>query len=196
MIQYTVRFWQCLATIIISLIAAATFAIPFCFIDDGIILSHAVMPFIKSNENPITVEFMAQIDSAFLNLTKISLSEGFASLLPKLSFYSIYVFYGILAFNIVFSLLAIFTQLEAVRFFAKIISVIAGFLMIAIAILSAVHIVGVVSSYLAVESENLIETLTVAAKESGILYFLGVFIFSIVMATKQFGWFALKDLDD
>lgn len=194
----TVRSGQCLMTLLIALIAAATLAIPF-IIDDAngsITYSYQVMPFLKLSETPISLEFMANIDNSLLALFNLTLDEQLLNLIYNVSYYTIYAFYGIIAFDIVFALLTLLTQFSGIRVFARIISIIGGIAMIFIAIISLAHIIGLINYYIILSGTFQPDLIMQIIKLSGVLLFIGMFIFSLVLIRNQFSWFAKKDLDD
>ncbi|MBP5465982.1 MAG: hypothetical protein J6Y43_00255, partial [Clostridia bacterium] len=100
--------------------------------------------------------------------------------------YGFAAFYGILAFDIVFAILLMIIRSEVLRVLLRTISVLLGLVMIAVNIVMLATVAGVFTSYFRSGTEMPIFDYI---KNSGVIFFFGVMLFSLIAAKKQFSSF-------
>ena len=187
----TIRKGQCFGTLIWAIIGLALLFVPYTILEEEMIFTHKVMPFISSNVDSLSLESIAlQVASAF-SVVGLELSTEIFELVSKISFYGLYAFFGIFAFDFIFSFLLLIFGGEVLRKIAKIITIFAGIAFILIAITSLINLIGVINLGLSF-GVGIIEVV----KTSGAIFYLVAFIFSLMFTKKQFRWFAKEDLDD
>lgn len=173
---------QCIGTIIFSVLALVVLFIPYTFGNSGMKFAFALCPIF--GDGTITE-------------TPIIISQGAATLFGMESLIDIFqilldldtlIFIFIIFFNVFFSLVLAISKSEILRFVCKIITIIAGFLMIVIMLSSILHLVGIIGALTSgvVEMQNFMAELEV----SGVLFALGSAIISGLMIKRQFCSFA------
>ncbi|MBO4251441.1 MAG: hypothetical protein J5911_02130 [Clostridia bacterium] len=123
--------------------------------------------------------------TALFDIIKLSsvLTPEILNLLP----YSIYAFYAIVAFDLVFGIILMMARVESLRIILKVISVLLGFVMLAVTIISLMPVVGFFAQYF---SGAFGEALIIdCIKNTGIMYFFGFMIFSLILMICQFSSF-------
>ncbi len=178
-----VNIKQCFGTIFMSLIAACVALIPVTFGATGINMLYTQLPLV-GDETFIATSLSTLV--GFAEVTK--LGADIIEILAMVMEYAPYAYFGILTANIVFALLLIITRSQILRFIFKIISILAGFAMLAVALNYIVYIVGFAGFIIqgAIPPENIMSSL----ESSGILAALGFVIMSFSMTGKQFRYFA------
>lgn len=174
---------QCLGSLISSIIALCVFLIPMTFGSAGFNLTYKFLPIIGDGSIFATQEIMC------INFASLAgLSDEIVSILKMVMEYGLYAYVGILAFNILFSLLLIITRSQILRCFCKIISIISGIAMIIISASCLVYIAGFAGKF--IMNAGAIETIMVDLEVSGLLFILGLIIFAIRHSIKQFKWYS------
>ena len=171
-----------LAQLFLCLLAAATLAIPLAFEPELDFAFNHVMPIAESDINAIQITFI-QAFLETLNLTSL-VPESVFEIIP----YVIYAFYAVLAFDIFFTLVMMILRNEIMRIILRAISVLLGFVMLAVFLVSLVSVAGFFTYYL---NDGFGDGALIfdCIKNSGFLFFLGVTLFSIITAIKQFSSF-------
>lgn len=174
---------QCFGTIFMSLIAACVALIPVTFGAAGINMLYTQLPLV-GDETFIATSLSTLV--GFAEVTK--LGADIIEILAMVMEYAPYAYFGILAANIVFSLLLIITRSQILRLIFKIITIIAGFAMLAVALCYIVYIVGFAGFFIqgTIPADQIMQHL----ETSGILVALGFVIMGFSMTGKQFRYFA------
>ncbi len=171
---------QCVGTIFACLFACLIVFVPFNFGEAGFKFFKDAMPILGDGSYESTHFLMT---SNFLQAFNLN----FQSVFELLSRYVPYIFFGIIAIDIVMALLLIIFQLTFFRVLFKIISIIFAFAMLGVALYYVIYIVGFILPILnVVEPVNIMTHL----EASGILYALVIMIFAFSFIGKQFKWFA------
>lgn len=165
--------------LIFCIIAAATLLIPFTIEPIEFSFNH-IMPIAKSEINGIQNFYLLAL------FDTIGITEAIPQVIYDILPYALYAFYGILAFDIVFALLLMIIRNEVMRVIFRAISVLLGFIMLAANIVMLATVAGVITYYLKYVSETPIFEFL---KNSGVFFFLGVMIFSLIGTVKQFSSF-------
>ncbi len=167
--------------IIFCIIAAATLLIPFTIDPMEFSFNH-IMPIAESDINVWQNAYISILFDI----------AGIADKIPQIIYdiipYGFVAFYGILAFNIVFALLMMIIRNEVMRAILRAISVLLGFVMLAVNLVMLASVAGVFANYfknLAGSGAPIFDYL----KNSGVIYFLGVMVFSLIGMVKQFSSF-------
>lgn len=171
---------QCVSTIIISLIALCVIFIPITFGNIGIKLTYKSLPLVGDGtlqliQADIAMGFSLLINQDISSLVSTALNIGTIA------------FFVILLANILFSLILIITRSQICRIIFKTYTILAGFVMICILLLSLIHIGGIIG--LIVKGEVELEAIMTLLEKSAILTMLGMAIMSGVLISKQFKWF-------
>lgn len=178
--EKNVSIKQCVTTIIASVVALLVLLIPVDLVNGTMALN--TMPIIGDESF-----FVAQLQMAygfnFLAGLDIAICETIGMVLN----YSLYGYIGILALDILFSLLLIATKSVIARRIFKFFTIIFGFVMLAIALCQLLHIGGFIGLTIGqMQPENNI----VIPDMNGLIFSIAVFFVSIVMIKRQFNWFA------
>ncbi len=170
---------QCVGTIFACLFACLIVFVPFHFGSTSVLYKD-VMPIIGDGSAQITHLDMTTTFFETFNL-------NYSTILELLSQYVPYVFFGILAVDIVMALLLIIFQATFLRVIFKIISIIFGFAMLGVALYYLIYIAGFIIPCL-----NLTEPFDFMSylDTSGVLVALVMVIFGFMFMGKQFKWFA------
>lgn len=174
---------QCFGTIFMSLIAACVALIPVTFGSGGINMLYTRLPLV--GDETFIVQSVSFVPF-FGEVTK--LGADVIEILAMVMEYAPYAYFGILAANIVFSLLLIITRSQILRFIFKIITIFAGFAMLIVALNYIVYIVGFAGLFIqgTIPAEQIMQYL----ETSGILVALGFVIMGFSMTGKQFRYFS------
>ena len=148
---------QCLATIFFSLFAACSILIPFTFGNAGI---HYTFEYLFTG-NPLLPESVSNG-----TLALFALDASMAPTISTILGYNGLIFVGILAFNILASLLIIIIRSEILRLICKILSVIFGFAMIVLLASALIYIAGFAGTF--IMALQPIDNLMVELESSGI----------------------------
>lgn len=173
---------QCIRTILFSIFAFCVALIPATFGNTGINITLNTLPIIGDGSISNAQLGSATGFAALLNMD--SLLDTISSLLNL----SVIAYFGILAANVLFSLFLAITRFQVLRVIFKIYSILAGFAMIFILLMSLVHLMGFFG--LIIQGIIPIETVMTAIETSAILTAIGLAIFSGLLIGRQFKWFA------
>ena len=174
---------QCVGILISSIVALCIFLIPMTFGSAGLAPTYKFLPIIGNGSIFATQEIMCV---NFVEL--VGLSEDFIPIIAMIMEYGLYAFVGILAFNIFFSLILIISGSQILRLICKTISSFAGVAMIVISLSCLVYIAGFAGKF--IMNAGAIETIMIVLEASGLLFILGMLIFSIRHSIKQFKWYS------
>lgn len=177
--QKNVSTKQCIVTIIGSLIALLVLLVPVDFVNMK--FAFASLPFIGDGSM-----FVVQNEIANGLGYLAPLSSEICALVGMVLNYATYAYVGILALNILFSLILIITRSVIARSFFKVLSIIFGILMIAIAVSQVAFIGGFIGLTIA----SFTTPGVVTPADNGILFVIAVLCVSIVMVKRQFNWFS------
>ena len=169
---------QCVIILIFSIVAICTILIPFKFSGADFALYH--LPITGNGE---LVLFQADYVCAIFQMAGITAPK----FLLTISNISLYVFYAILIFDFLASLLLICWRNNVVRIICKIISIIAGVAMIAICLLYFFYIIGFIANIASNLTAELNTLLLI--QEGGLLFIFAIFIISFLLISRQFKWF-------
>lgn len=170
--------------IIFCIIAAATLLIPFTIDPMEFSFNH-IMPIAESDINVW--------QNAYINI--LFDTVGIADKIPQVIYdiipYGLAAFYGILAFDIVFALLMMIIRNEVMRVLLRAISVLLGFAMLAVNLVMLASVAGVATYYLKYVADSGTPIFDFL-KNSGVFFFFGVMVFSLIGMVKQFSSFFAK----
>lgn len=175
-----VSILNCLKTILVCMIFCCVALIPFTFTDQGIVLTYKLLPFVGDGS------LSGTIIGTWLTQATITMIPALASIsmvLDVIFTYCVYAYFGILAADVLFSLLLIVTRWRVLRFFFRLFSLIFSIASLVIALSFLAYIVITVMTQIHVI--GIMPTL----KETGILSALGFFICSIGIFRRQLKWF-------
>ncbi|MBQ8762453.1 MAG: hypothetical protein IJZ26_04015 [Clostridia bacterium] len=120
------------------------------------------------------------------NTLGVFLTPEITQILQTVYNYTLLAFYGILAFNIVFSIFLILTRSRFIRGIARIISYFAGIAMFFIFIVSLVYILSfVLHCALGQNQTAILQTVY----DTGVFVYLAVAFFSVMLINRQKRWF-------
>ncbi len=174
---------QCITQIIFSIFACVIALIPLTFGSIKLTMTYEYLPIIGNNTISI---YNTSIFNNCVKLLKIP-----AQISEYISFaftHNVSIYFYILAFNIVASLLLAIIRISILRFIFKIVSICAGIVMILIAITNVLYIIGFAGIFILGELPP--DKIMLALETSRVLLSLGLIIFSLIMAKKQFKYFA------
>lgn len=177
------RVWigQCVRIIIFCLIVFCTVLIPFS-LNGEMVMAYAKLPLIGNSE------IITHATNSALGLKSlIGIPSESMDIINFIYQSYVYFFYGILLADIIFAILLIITRLNGLRIAFKIISIIFAFIMLAITLANVGYILGLI--YYAILNLGFEEVLPTILG-SGIIYALGLAIFSGILIKRQFAWFA------
>ena len=174
---------QCFGTIFSSLFAALVALIPVTFGSVGITFLYKTLP-IVGDESFIALSLSTL--PGFEAVTKLDAS--IIEILSMIMEYAPYAFFGILAGNIAFSFLLIITRSQILRVFFKIITIFAGFAMLAVTLIYLVYIIGFAGYF--IQGMIPIDKIMPSLETSGFLVALGFIFMGFSMTGKQFKYFA------
>lgn len=167
--------------LILCLLAAATLCIPYVL--------EPQMEFTFKRIIPIGDSAVSADQGAYI--TAIAETLGIASSIPEAIFnmlpYSIYAFYGIIAFDLVFTLLMMILRNEILRQILRALSILLGFVLLVLALVNLLTVAGFFAKYLS-GGFGEIEIFD-CIKNYGLLFFLGLTVFSFICMIKQFSSF-------
>ena len=161
------------------IIAIATLAIPFA-LDPMVFTFNLAMPIGGPN-------YITNIQEMFVS----AVIDGFAiqdyvpEIVTQLLPYSLYAFYAVIAYDFLFIILLMILRFDGLRVFFRIIGVLLGFVLLAVAIIALATVVGFVMYYLAGDFGDGASILD-CIKNNGVLFYLGVTIFAFIATGKQF----------
>ena len=153
------------------ILALATLFVPFAL---------STMTFaVSSFDNIATAQ--SNYLTAFVQLLSFSIT------LPSAISYVIYLFYGIVGITFLFTLIMMFMKNELVRQTLRLISVIIGFVMIAIFLINLLTVAGFFTFYMngGFGNELIVDCIT----EKGLLFFLALTFMSAIGMIKYFSSF-------
>lgn len=171
--------------IIFCIIAAATLLIPFTIDPMEFSFNH-IMPIAESDINVWQSEFYLPALYEVIGITD-KVPQVINDIIP----YAFVAFYGILAFDIVFALLMMIIRNEAMRVILRAISVLLGFVMLAVNLVMLASVAGVATYYLKYVADSGTPIFDFL-KNSGVFFFFGVMVFSLIGMVKQFSSFFAK----
>ena len=175
---------SCVKTIIFSLIAMATLFVPY-YINGGTIkFPFSVFPIIGDG-----TFFEAFALEPVLLVVEHLLGTNYTTYVNLILAYNIQIFYGILIFNIVASLLLIIARFNGLRIFFKIFSIIFAISLIVINLTFLATIVLKIIYYFNVYGMEF-TPLWPFILQNGIIYYFVLMIFSLILIFKQFKWFS------
>lgn len=171
---------QCIETIIISLFAFLVAFIPATFGNAGIRSTFSSLSLFGDGS---IINAHTQSATGINYLFSIGNINLFASLMNVATT----AFFCILIINVILSLFLAISRFEKCRIFFKVYSIIAGFAMIFIYIISLIQIVGIAGFI--IQSTQSIESILLAIDTSAILTAICLLIFAGILTKKQFKWF-------
>lgn len=170
---------QSIGIIIFCLFTALILLVPFTFGNAGIHYSYeSLLGFFNGNQ-----------------VVPVAVSDGLIALfgssiggiiLPLLNYYPI-IFFGIILFDILAALITIIFRSEIMRLIFKILSIIFGFVMIALASCALLHVAGIAGQF--IMGIQPMDALMPILEQSGVLFAIAVLVFAILLSPKQFRWF-------
>ena len=167
--------------LILCLLAAATLCIPYVLEPQMIFTFNQVMPI---GNSVVSVDQSAYLAAIFETLNVASrIPEAVTNILP----YALYVFYGIIAFNILFTILMMFLRNEIMRQLLRALSILFGFVLILVSVVNLLTIAGFFSKYLAGGFGD--SAIFDCIKNNGLIFFVGLTVFSFICMIKQFSSF-------
>ena len=181
---------QCVFTIIISLIMVAVAFIPLTFGNAG--YNFAFKSLIGGNaEKQIFADALLTGFNGLFTVFGMKDSPIVLTVVTVMG-YATYAYFGILALNIVMALILAVSRSEALRVVFKVISIIAGVLMLVIAVAYLAHFVGCIFATISSMQlgEDFLNSLLSTIDTCGLLFSVGMVIFASIMVKKQFKWFA------
>ncbi len=180
---------QCVGTVIFCIIAACIAFIPYV-ISDQLIYAYQVLPSLSGgitfNEVYLGHQ-VAMISELFAIIPALAI-PAIQTYLPIAMQYSSLIFFGILALDIVFCILLFITRSTILRFLFKIISILCGFIMLALFLCGLLYICGFLCCF--INGSLLFEEILQHAKLYGVVYYLGFMVASAMLIKRQFKWFA------
>ena len=174
---------SCVATIIVSLIAACIAFVPFAF--SPLALTYTKLPFIGDGT---IFASSAKAATDLLTLLPIGGNEFVANLLNNAYAYFYYAYFGILAANIVFALVLSILRFNALRIIFRILSIFFGIAMILLTVLAAGYVF--IYVYAAIKEGGVVSDILNRLTNDGILFHFVMFIFGLIFIGRQFSWFA------
>ena len=179
-----VNIKQCIFTIIGALLGCLALLLPATFGDKFTFLFEYT-PFISKAESfdmTSTMFIMQGLNEFF------KFDESILEYILIAFSYAPYVYFGILAIDVLFALLLIITRSQIMRIIFKVISILLAFVMLAFAICYIAYIVGFAGLFIFAICK--IEDLITALNNSGLLVALGFVVFGFIFTGKQLKWFA------
>ncbi len=169
---------QCVGALIFVLVAFCTVLIPFLFEGPDFAFNH--LPLVGDGD---IIPMLDTYTNAFFKVINIQTPL----IMTYVSNYCLYVFYGILAFDLLFCLFLIIIRCNGIRIFCKIISILAGILMFALTFVFLFYVVGFIINI----SQNITPEMDILSliQQGGLIYLFSLFIFSFLLISKQFKWF-------
>ena len=168
--------------LILCLIAAATLLIPVAIEPAVIFAVNKITPIGTTSEvAAVQITFSRAVFEALNMVDKIP--EPFFNSLP----YAMYGFYGIVAFDLLFTLILMVLRSEILRQIARAVSIFLGFIMIFITLAFIPAIAGFFTYFMQGGFGDAL--IFDCIKNGGLLFFAGLFIMSIVVTTNQFSSF-------
>ena len=167
--------------LLLCLFAAATLFIPYVFDPQIEFTFNRIMPignsFVSADQSVYILAIFEKLGIA------AAVPEAIFKILP----YTIYVFYGIIAFDIVFTLFMMVLRNEIVRQSLRALSIFFGFVLFILFIVNLSAVAGFFAKYL---SGGFGDTPIIdCIKNNGLLFFLGLTVFSLICMIKQFSSF-------
>lgn len=167
--------------LILCLLAAATLCIPYVLEPQMEFTFNRIMPIGNSAVSADQGTYiMAILDTIGI---VSSIPEAVFELLP----YTIYAFYGIIAFDIFFTLLMMILRNEIIRQILRALSIFLGFVLIVLSLLNLLTVAGFFARYLSGGFGD--SEIFDCIKNNGLLFFLGLTVFSFICMIKQFSSF-------
>ncbi len=172
---------QCVGTIFFCIFALLVVLIPVNFVD--MTMAYNVLPFIGDSSIFETQAILIQGFGAFSGLEDTILKT-----LQLVLYYATYGYLGIVALNIVFSLLLIVTRSVTLRVIFKILSILFGFAMIAIMAAHLIYLGGYIGIMLTDMSSG--AEISNIPDNNALLFGIAVSIMSGLLIKRQFCWYA------
>ncbi len=175
---------QCVFTIIGALIGCIALLLPATFGNEFSFL-YQHFPFIseaQSFDTTSTTNILYGLQALFgLDVSLLETLGSIYSIAP-------FIYFGILGFDLIMSIILIICRSQILRLICKILSIILAFVMLAFAILYLLYIVGFAGlfTHSIIKIENLLSSLD----KSGILVALGFVVLGFTFTKKQFKWFS------
>ncbi len=169
---------QCVGMLIFSIFTICTIFIPFKFAGPDFAFNH--LPVIGNGD---IVTSQLSYTSSIFSMLKMSMPSIFETIANA----SIYIFYGIVLFDLLGALLLIIIRSSVLRIIFKVISIFAGFAMLLMFFVHLFYIFG----FIAFIAENLNADINVLnlIQEGGLIFIVVLFLFSFLLISKQFKWF-------
>ncbi len=168
--------------LLFCLIAAATLFIPFAFEPSINFSFNNIMPF---GDSVITAAQATYINSF---AATVGIPESVMEIVNTIAPYSVYAFYGIIAFDLLFTLILMVLRNEIVRQIVRIFSVLFGFVML----LANVYLILTVAGFFMYYFNNGFgegQPIFDCMKNNGLFFYFGVMVFSFIGTIKQFSSF-------
>ncbi len=176
---------DCVKIIIFSVIMLLIAFIPFSFSSDTTsqVLSLKILPIIGSEQE--ILESSREIIINGISATISTIPSSTLDLLNTFFSLSFDLFFGIVLFDLVASIILAITRVNVLRKILRVISIICGFAMIFINICCILYVLGIVCTVI----QNF-EELNTVVLSNGTLFFIVMQVFSLILAVKQFKWFS------
>ena len=167
--------------LILCLLAAATLCIPYVLEPQIEFTFNRILPIGNSAVSADQGTYLLAI------FDKIGITASIPESVFKILPYSIYAFYGIIAFDLFFTLVMMILRNEIIRQVLRVFSVLLGFVLIALVLVNLLTVAGFFVNYLAggFGEREIMDCI----KNSGLLFFAGLAVFSFICMIKQFSSF-------
>lgn len=175
-----VSILNCIKIIIGCLIFSCVLFIPFAFTEEGMVLTYKLMPIFGDGSLTESVLGTWITESA---IAIFPVLQSLSGILDALYSFGVYLYFIILACDILFAILLIITKSRILRIIFRYLSLAFSILSLLIALSFLLYIVVVVSTL--IYEIGLMPVL----KETGLLTALGFFVFGLIMAKKHLRWF-------
>ncbi|MEG9429568.1 MAG: hypothetical protein VZQ61_01370 [Christensenellaceae bacterium] len=167
--------------LLLCLLAAATLCIPY--------MLEPQMEFTFNRIMPIGDSAVSADQGAYLMaiLEQIGIASAIPETIFKMLPYTIYAFYGIIAFDIVFTLFMMILRSEIIRHLLRALSILLGLALLVLALVNLLTVAGFFAKYLSggFGEREIFDCI----KNNGLLFFIGLTVFSFICMAKQFSSF-------
>lgn len=174
---------QCIGTIIYALIALCIVFVPITFGEAGLSSAYNALPVIGDGSFGY---MQAKALQGFMAVTHMELSS--VNFLAYLFAGGTYAYFIIFILDIIFCIVLFITRSEITRLIFKIISIIAGVIMLINGFACILYIVGFAGLF--IQAIIPADQIMVALETSGILFIIAMMLFSFFAVKKQIKWFA------
>lgn len=173
--------------IIFCIFAAATLFIPFVM-DPEIIFTYKFL--LPTEEYPFASNIVTLSQLGFVNsvFSLAGISEAVPEIVFQILPYTVYAFYAIVAFDLLFVILLLILRFEGFRKTLRAFSILFGFVMLILMIVFLASVVGFFTLYASGAYGEGAEIFA-CIKNTGVIYFFGLFVFALIGMIKQFSSF-------